>query len=81
VQETLTKMFALVSIGLLLTACQTTKRSGPPVSLSTICAALQKGDPLKYLTDEDKALVRERFSREGKDGQKMNRAIMREIGC
>lgn len=52
-----------------------------PVSLATTCEALLRADALRYLSPEDKALVRERFSLAGKDGQKMNLAIRRELGC
>lgn len=63
-----------------LTACQTTRRS-VPVDVTTICLALSKADVLPTLDEEEKALLREHFSRDSLDRLKMPRAIMREIGC
>lgn len=80
-QTKLTGLSVIALIVLTLTGCQTTKLSAPPVSLSTICAALKKGDPLEYLTDEDKRVARELFTREGKDALKMARAIRKELKC
>ena len=80
-QTTLTRLSVIALIVLALTACQTTRHSAPPVSLSTICAALSKADPLDALTPEDKRLIREAFSREGKDALKMARAIRKELKC
>jgi hypothetical protein len=47
----------------------------------TLCLALRKADPIQYYSPSDKRLVREQFSREGKDGQKMARAIAKTVGC
>lgn len=71
---------AMLSSVLTLGACQTTKRLAS-VDRTTICLALEKADPLTGLTDEDKRLIREGFSREGKDALKMARAIRKELQC
>jgi uncharacterized protein YcfL len=70
----------MLSSALLLTACQTTKRLAQ-VDRETICLALERADPLTGLTDEDKRIVRELFTREGKDALKMARALRKEIQC
>ena len=73
-----TLLCALLSSAPTLTACRTTLPSAAP---PTICRALARSDVLAALTEDEKALIRERFSRATKDRLKMNRAIAREIGC
>jgi hypothetical protein len=71
---------AMLLSALILQACQTTKRLAQ-VDRETICLALKRADPLTGLTDEDKRIVRELFTREGKDALKMARALRKEIQC
>ena len=71
---------AMLSTVLILTGCQTTKRLAL-IDISVVCAALRKGEPIQYLSVEDIALVRQKFTTRGKDGQKMVKAIMKELGC
>lgn len=61
---------------LILTGCQTMKHSS-----SVVCEALHKGEPIQYLSKRDIQLVREHFSVEGRNGQKMVLAIMKELKC
>ena len=75
-----TWLFVMPLIGLTLTGCLTTKHSVPS-DKTTICLALLKADPLDALTPDDKKLIREGFSREGKDALKMARAIRIELKC
>lgn len=70
----------MLSSALTLQACQTTKHSAL-VDKTTICLALGRADPLSALSDEEKRLVRETFTRKGKDALKMARALRKEIGC
>ena len=76
----LTMLLVTLLIAPVLTGCQTTKRLAL-VDLSVVCAALRKGEPIQYLSVEDIALVRQHFSAQGKNGQKMLKAIMKEMGC
>jgi hypothetical protein len=71
---------AMLLSALTLQACQTTKRLAQ-VDKTTICLALARADPLSVLSDEEKRVVREMFSRQGKDALKMARALRKEIGC
>jgi hypothetical protein len=75
-----TTVCAMLFAALTLAACQTTKRLAQ-VDRETICLALERADPLTGLTDEDKRIVRELFTREGKDALKMARALRKEIQC
>lgn len=75
-----TRLFVMLSTALLLTACQTTRHSAP-ADQTTICLALERADPLGALPPEDKQIIRELFTREGKDALKMARAIRKELKC
>lgn len=76
----LTLTLLTVSVLLIPTACQTTKRLAI-VDTATLCLALKRSDILPVLTDAEKALIREHFGKPSKDTMKTPRAIMREIGC
>jgi len=76
----LTMLLVTLSTVLVLTGCQTTKRLAL-IDVSVVCAALRKGEPIQYLSADDIALVRQKFTTRGKDGQKMVKAIMKELGC
>lgn len=75
----LTAIWLLILLGPLLTACQTTRLSG--VERTTLCLALTKADPRQYYTEEDLELVKKRFSKQGRDGQKMALALRKELRC
>lgn len=72
-------LFAMLSSALILTACRTTYLAS--VDKTTICRALERADPLSALSDEERRIVRESFTRQGKDALKMARALRKEIGC
>lgn len=48
---------------------------------TTLCLALTKADPRQYYTEEDLELVKKRFSKQGRDGQKMALALRKELRC
>jgi hypothetical protein len=48
---------------------------------AAICLALSRSDTLPVLTETEKALIRQHFSRETMDRMKTPRAIMQRIGC
>jgi hypothetical protein len=65
---------------LILQACQTTRPlviAGEP----SLCLALSRSNTLPTLTDQEKALIREQFSRETKDILKTPQAIMKAVNC
>lgn len=74
-----TAIWLLLLLAPLLTACQTTRLSG--VEKTTLCLALTKADPRQYYTPEDLQLVKEKFSKIGRDGQKMALALRKELRC
>lgn len=75
-----TGLFAMLCCALILQACQTTRLSAS-VDLTTICLALSRSDVLPVLDEEEKALVREHFTRQAKDVLKTPAAIMKELKC
>lgn len=72
-------VFAMLSAASTLQQCPMQKLS--ETDKETLCLALSTADPLQYLDANDRRLVREKFSRSGKDGLKMALASMRKIKC
>jgi 2-C-methyl-D-erythritol 4-phosphate cytidylyltransferase len=64
---------------LILAGCQTTKLSAG--HHAAICLALTKSDTLPTLTEAEKSLIRQHFSRQTMDKLKTPQAVMRQIGC
>lgn len=60
----------------ILSACATTTPS-----VETICLAIAADDVLPVLTDKEKRLIREEFSRRAKDVLKTPAAQKRALGC
>lgn len=69
-----------VSVLLIPASCRTTSRLAS-VDVTTICLALSRSDVLPVLDEEEKALVREHFTRQAKDVLKTPAAIMKELKC
>ena len=73
---------ALVLSLLVTSGCQTTRPSGPAdIDNGTICAILAETDALPTLTNEERALILQHFTRLTKDKLKSPDALKKEFKC
>ena len=74
--------FAISSLLLILTACQTTNFSAKiPVELETLCRALEPGDGVGRFSPAFNDAIAEAANTKDKRILKWNRAERRKLGC